>query len=271
MAKQFHFDDEDDEIQSSGYQQSSHIDELEELKETSSHKVNTNSYSIEETRQYKVKDTMGYDINEYDEEDDSMKKKKKFIWKWWHYVLIGLTVLFVAFIVYIFVLSSNNGPVYGQSRCQGIMAIEKDNIQSTISDIKKKYPEVQTLTMEIACKQLKVDILFKDGMDTKKAKSIAEETIQILDGLVGKKKDSGKKYSHLFGYENNVAQYEVNLFLESNNSKDFPIYGTKHVQKDSFSYTLASVRDEKSKEKAENTLKDKKIKTGLARFFVEVV
>ena len=258
MAKQFHFDDEDDEIQSSGYQQSSHIDELEELKETSSHKVNTNSYPIEETRQYKVKDTMGYDINEYDEEDDSMKKKKKFVWKWWHYVLIGLTVLFVAFIVYIFVLSSNNGPVYGQSRCQGIMAIEKDNIQSTISDIKKKYPEVQTLTMEIACKQLKVDILFKDGMDTKKAKSIAEETIQILDGLVGKKKDSGKKYSHLFGYENNVAQYEVNLFLESNNSKDFPIYGTKHVQKDSFSYTLASVRDEKSKEKAENTLKDKK-------------
>ena len=98
----------------------------------------------------------------------------------------------------------------------------------------------------------------KDGMETKKAKSIAEETIQILDKLVGKKKENGKKYSSLFGYENNVAQYEVNLFLESNKSKDFPIYGTKHVQKDKFSYTLASVKDQESKEKAESTLSDKK-------------
>ena len=88
--------------------------------------------------------------------------------------------------------------------------------------------------------------------------SLCNNSINVLSCDKIARKDSGKKYSHLFGYENNVAQYEVNLFLESNNSKDFPIYRTKHVQKDSFSYTLASVRDEKSKEKAENTLKDKK-------------
>ena len=253
MAKKFQFDDEEDGVQKNEYVQTSHIDELESLKENSVEKVNIESYSEE----FNIENVID-DEKDDDEDNDFMKKKKKFVWKWWHYILIGIIVLFIAFMVYIFVLSSNDGPVYGKSRCQGIVAIEKDNIQSTISYIKKKYPEVQNVTMEIACKQLKVDIVFKDGMETKKAKSIAEETIQILDKLVGKKKEDGKKYSSLFGYENNVAQYEVNLFLESNKSKDFPIYGTKHVQKDKFSYTLASVKDQESKEKAESTLSDKK-------------
>lgn len=251
MAKRFRFDDEDDDIQVSDYQQPSHIDKLEELKETKtpSYEMDVNPYNEELNK---------FDILDDDGEDDSMaKKKKKFVWKWWHYVLIGLGVLFIAFMIYIFVLSNNDGPVYG-NRCQGIATISEENINSAISQVKKKYPEVQDITMEIACKQLKVDILFKDGMSTSQAKSIAEKSVQTLDDIVGKKKEKGKTYSSLFGYENNVAQFEVDLFLESNNSKDFPIYGTKHVQKDKFSYTLSSVKDEKSKEKAESTLEDKK-------------
>jgi len=90
------------------------------------------------------------------------------------------------------------------------------------------------------------------------SKEMAYRVYDEFENSEIKKKEDGKKYSSLFGYENNVAQYEVNLFLESNKSKDFPIYGTKHVQKDKFSYTLASVKDQESKEKAESTLSDKK-------------
>lgn len=250
MTKRFQFDDEDD-IQENEYQKPSYIDELENLKDNSSQK--------KESQPFQFKNTIEIDDNfdEYFEEEDSMKKKKKkFVWKWWYYILIGFFVLFTAFMIYIFALSNNDGPVYG-NRCQGITTtISQENMNSAIAKMKKDYSKVQDITMEIACKQLKVDIVFKDGISTKEAKSIAEKSIQTLDDIVGKKKESGKTYSSLFGYENNVAQFEVNLFLESNNNKDFPIYGTKHVQNDEFSYTLSSVKDKDSKEKAESTLKE---------------
>ena len=93
-------------------------------------------------------------------------------------------------------------------------------------------------------------------MKTKDAQKIAENVVQTLDKLVGKPKEDGKTYSTLFGKIDKVSQYEVNLYLTSQDSKDFPIFGTKHVQNDEFSYTLASVKDKESKEKAESTLKD---------------
>lgn len=241
MAKKFQFDDEED-IQE-GYQQPSHIDELEDMKGDS---------FKEDTFEYQdIEDTL-------DEDDQPMasKKKKKFVWKWWHYVLIALIVLFIAFAVYIFTLSSNDGPVYGKNRCEGITTIAKDLQTAAIDTMKSKYSEINSITMETTCKQLKVDIVYKENMDTKKAKKIAEEAVQTLDGLVGKTKEEGKTYSTLFGKIDNVSQYEVNLYLVSQNSEDFPIYGTKHVQKDKFSYTLASIRDKDSYNKAKETLEE---------------
>ena len=94
-------------------------------------------------------------------------------------------------------------------------------------------------------------------MSTKKAKQIAEKTVQTLDGLVGKPKENGKTYSTLFGKIDNIYQYEVNLYLTSKNSEDFPIYGTKNVQNDDFSYTLSSIRDKDSANKAKETLNNK--------------
>lgn len=235
MAKRFQFDDENEK----------------EVVEENNFIENQQPQSIEETNDV---------IDEIDEEDDSLmvKKKKKFVWKWWHYALIGLGVLFIAFMIYIFTVSSNEGPVYG-NRCVGLETeINKDLRVAAADTVKKKYSEIENISLDIECKQLKVDIVFKDGMDTKKAKTIAEEAVKTLDGLVGKSKEEGKTYSTLFGYINNNAQYEVNLFLESANSKDFPIYGTKHIQNDEFSYTLASVKDKKSMEAAQDTLKDKK-------------
>lgn len=42
------------------------------------------------------------------------------------------------------------------------------------------------------------------------------------------------KYSDLFGTIDGVTQYEVNVFMTSSDSEDFPIYGTKNIQMMSF-------------------------------------
>lgn len=238
MAKKFQFDDEDD-IQDD-YQQPSHIDELENLKSAQTYA------SVNETDEYD---------QELEDEDNQpmVKKKKKFVWKWWHYLLITLTVLIIAFMVYIFAASNNDGPVFG-NRCENVQSISKDLKDSAIDTMTQKYSDIEKMDIEIVCKQVKLDIYFKDKMDTDKAKKISEETIQTLDDLVGNNKEDGKTYSTLFGYIDNVPQYEVNVMLVSKDSEDFTIYGTKHVQNDEFSYTLASVKDEDSMKAAQETL-----------------
>ena len=216
MAKQFHFDDED-ELQED--YSSSYLDELENKKESAPY------ISIDE---------------EDDKEDEPMKKKKKrFVWKWWHYLLILFGALAIAFIVYIAVLSLHDGPVYG-NRCEGMVSISKDARDATVSTMEEKYDDIESM----------------DNMSAKKAENIAEETVQTLDDIVGREKEDGKTYSDLFGTIDGVTQYEVNVFMTSAQSDDFPIYGTKNIQNDDFSYTLASVRDEESAKRAQETLTD---------------
>lgn len=232
MAKQFHFDDED-ELEEQ--YPSSYLDELENKKE------NTPYISIDE---------------EEDKEEVLMKKKKKgFVMQWWHYLFILFGALVIAFIVYIAVLSFRDGPVYG-NRCEGMVSISKDARDSTVSMMEEKYDEIESMSLSTECRQLKVDIVFKDKMGTEKAENIAEETVQTLDDIVGREKANGQTYSDLFGTIDGVTQYEVNVFMTSANSDDFPIYGTKNIQNDEFSYTLASVRDEESAKRAQETLTD---------------
>ena len=122
--------------------------------------------------------------------------------------------------------------------------------------MEEKYDEIESMTLSTECRQLQLDITFIAGMSTKEAQNIAEETVQTLDGIVGREKEDGQKYSDLFGTIDGVTQYEVNVFMTSSDSEDFPIYGTKNIQNDEFSYTLASVRDEESAKKAQETLTD---------------
>ena len=91
-------------------------------------------------------------------------------------------------------------------------------------------------------------------MSTKKAQTIAEKAVQTLDELVGQPKEDGKTYSQLFGTINGETQYEVDVFMVSENSEDFPMYGIKHTSKDDFSYTLASIKDKESYNAARDTL-----------------
>lgn len=221
MAKRFHFDDEfEDDV----------VEEVKPVVETST--KNTKSTS-KKTKKAKT------------------SKKLKPL----HIVLLIFVLAIVIFFGYIFLLTNNDGPVYG-NRCDGVTVISADAKSATISAMKEKYSDITDLTIEVVCKEVKVDITFKEGMSTKKAKSIGEEVVQTLDTNVGLSKDEGDTYSELFGYIKNEAQYDCQLYLVSENSEDFPIYATKHHSKDKFSYTYASVKDEASKKKAQETLEE---------------
>jgi flagellar basal body-associated protein FliL len=237
MAKRFHFDDEFDEFDN-GFQKQ---DSQEEFDDFFDNDINTKT---KKRKKIKTKPQPS-------QTQQTTQKKKKI--KGWQIALIVFAVLIIGFFGYIFILTNNDGPVYGD-RCEGITTINVDAKDATIKTIKDKYSSIEDLTIEVVCKEVKIDIVFKDKMNTSKAKKIAEETAKTLDDNVGLDKE-GKTYSSLFGYIDNVAQYDCQLYLVSNDSSDFPIYGTKHHSKDSFSYTYASVKDEKSKNKAEATLK----------------
>lgn len=192
-------------------------------------------------------------IADYNEEEEvGMAKKKKKL-KPWVIVLLVIVLVVGLFGAYLIKLANNDGPVYG-NRCDGAYAINVDARNNTISAMKEKYSDITDLTIEINCKQIQFDITFVDEMNTKKAIDIAEKVVQSFDDEVGLTKDEGKTYSQLFGYLKNEAQYDCQLTLSSKNSKDFTIYGTKHHSLDEFSYTYASVKDEDSKNKAQETL-----------------
>lgn len=250
MAKQFQFDDENTEVNEET--------SVEEVIDTQSLEIEnqTNESDLES-----LKDDSSLqvdDVNNGDSNDMAKTKdKKKFVWLWWHYVLLGLFALFIAFFIYIFVVSRNDGPVYGKTRCEGLaVAIEETTLNSVEDEMKAAYNTIENVELAIECKQLKVDIYFKEKMNTKKAQEIAVDAIKRVDDKMGIKKEEGKKYSYLFGIHNDYSQYEVNFTLYSKNNDDFPIFGTKHVQNDTTSFTLHSVKDKTSAEKAQQTLKD---------------
>lgn len=270
MAKKFHFDDEfEDDIVEKQEEKipKSKVDSLYsskeepyvEKKEDTKIDLIFSKFNDEKT----VDDTIPFvnahslddeEIEEDEDEDIMVTKKKKL--KAWHIVLIVFVLIIALFFGYIYFLTNTDGPVFG-NRCEGVTSINIDARKNTISKMKSKYSQIKDLTIEIVCKEIKVDIVFKDNMDKDKAKKIAEETVKTLDTNVGLSKDDGKTYSQLFGYIKNEAQYDCQLYLVSNKAKDFPIYGTKHHIKDKFSYTYASVKDKESKEKAEKTLEKK--------------
>lgn len=255
MAQRFEFDD--DVIDNEEDVTTEKVEELNqgELEIIENKNANVQKFSFDDEKENITEINNSFsDISNLDEEDESMAKKKKL--KPWVIVLLGLVLVGLVFVVYLFTLTNNDGPVYG-NRCEGVTAVNIDARNNTVSMMKSKYSDIKDLTIEITCKQIKVDITYIDKMDTKKAIEIAEETVKTLDEQVGLPKDNGKTYSHLFGYVKNEAQYDCQLILMSKDSKDFTIYGTKHHSLDEFSYTYSSVKDEDSKNKAEQTLNKK--------------
>ena len=87
----------------------------------------------------------------------------------------------------------------------------------------------------------------------KTAEEVSKEVVKILDSKGGQSAYEGSSYSELLNKHNGVKQYEVNFYLTGGNDTDYPIYGTKQAGKDDIGFTLSSVKDQETTNKAKAT------------------
>lgn len=182
--------------------------------------------------------------------EPSKKPKKKIQTK---YIVLGIVaVLVLAFGIYLYSALKDEGPVYGD-RCEGLVTVQKSVLDDTMNEAKSKYSSIASIDIETACKQFKVDIVFNNGTSAKTAEEVSKEVVKILDSKGGQSAYEGSSYSELLNKHNGVKQYEVNLYLTGGNDTDYPIYGTKQAGKDDIGFTLSSVKDQETTNKAKAT------------------
>ena len=182
--------------------------------------------------------------------EPSKEPKKKIQTK---YIVLGIVaVLVLAFGIYLYSALKDEGPVYGD-RCEGLVTVQKSVLDDTMNEAKSKYSSIASIDIETACKQFKVDIVFNNGTSAKTAQEVSKEVVKILDSKGGQSAYEGSNYSELLNKHNGVKQYEVNLYLTGGNDTDYPIYGTKQAGKDDIGFTLSSVKDQETTNKAKAT------------------
>ena len=169
------------------------------------------------------------------------------------YIVLGIVaVLVLAFGIYLYSALKDDGPVYGD-RCEGLVTVQKSVLDDTMNEAKSKYSSIASIDIETACKQFKVDIVFNNGTSAKTAEEVSKEVVKILDSKGGQSAYEGSSYSELLNKHNGVKQYEVNFYLTGGNDTDYPIYGTKQAGKDDIGFTLSSVKDQETTNKAKAT------------------
>ena len=182
--------------------------------------------------------------------EPSKEPKKKIQTK---YIVLGIVaVLVLAFGIYLYRALKDEGPVYGD-RCEGLVTVQKSVLDDTMNEAKSKYSSIASIDIETACKQFKVDIVFNNGTSAKTAEEVSKEVVKILDSKGGQSAYEGSSYSELLNKHNGVKQYEVNFYLTGGNDTDYPIYGTKQAGKDDIGFTLSSVKDQETTNKAKAT------------------
>ena len=149
----------------------------EELQDKINDEQSTVTYIPENNVNDSTDDT-NVEIQEPKEEKESLLKRVLHMkWRWWHYILLSFVVLCILFGVYIYSVTNADGPVNG-NRCEGVVAIPVDAKTSTIETMKSKYEQIEALDIEVVCKQIKFDIVFKEGTKTKDAIKITEKVIE---------------------------------------------------------------------------------------------
>ena len=182
--------------------------------------------------------------------ETSKEPKKKIQTK---YIVLGIVaVLVLAFGIYLYSALKDEGPVYGD-RCEGLVTVQKSVLDGTMNEAKSKYSSIASIDIETACKQFKVDIVFNNGTSAKTAEEVSKEVVKILDSKGGQSAYEGSSYSELLNKHNGVKQYEVTFYLTGGNDTDYPIYGTKQAGKDDIGFTLSSVKDQETTNKAKAT------------------
>ncbi len=181
----------------------------------------------------------------------SKKSKKKIKTR---YIVLGIVaVLVLAFGIYLYSALKDEGAIYGD-RCEGLVTVQKSVLDDTVNEAKSKYSSIASMNIETACKQFKIDIEFNNGTSVKTAQEVSKEVVKILDSKGGQSAYEGSSYTELLNKHNGVKQYEVNLYLTGGNDTDFPMYGTKQAGKDDIGFTLASVKDQETTNKAKATM-----------------
>ena len=168
--------------------------------------------------------------------------------------MLGIVaVLVLAFGIYLYSALKDEGAIYGD-RCEGLVTVQKSVLDDTVNEAKSKYSSIASMNIETACKQFKIDIEFNNGTSVKTAEEVSKEVVKILDSKGGQSAYEGSSYTELLNKHNGVKQYEVNLYLTGGNDTDFPMYGTKQAGKDEIGFTLASVKDQETTNKAKATM-----------------
>lgn len=189
-----------------------------------------------------------------DKEDKSMKKKKKgkLKIKKWQIALIAFLSIIIVFVIYVFVAGGNNdGPVYGD-RCASLIAIDKSKF-SGVEETIKADPNVNTVSIEVDCRIVKISMNFVDNTTSDTAKQLATNALHTLDDTLGEAKEEGRAYSKLFTTANGRGQYNVEFILTSTGDSNFPIFGTKHPNSDEITFTGANVVDQAATDRANST------------------
>lgn len=203
-------------------------------------------------------DRKGSNTTKKQNTNGTKKKGKKKIKKW-VIVLLVFVLLVAAFIAYVIIAGSNDGPVYGD-RCASLLAIDESKFSEIEATIEKNK-KVKDLSLQVDCRIVKFQITLEDGTSVKEAKTIAKKALSEFDKAMGYKSYEGSKYSELFNYAQGRGQYNGD-FLIISDGKSFPIYGTKHPDRDGISYTTAKAKDKEttkevlsqdSKENSDNT------------------
>lgn len=170
-----------------------------------------------------------------DEEEVMPKTKKKLRLKKWHIALIILFTIFLAFIIYVFVATQNDGPVYG-NRCASLLTIDNSKF-SEIETTIKQNEAIEDIKIEVDCRIVKLSITYVDNTPAATAEELAAIALHTFDDAMGYQKDEGAGYSQLFGKANGKGQYNAEFYLRSSGDSDFPIFGTKHPSGDGISFT----------------------------------
>lgn len=174
------------------------------------------------------------------------KKKKKF--KPVYLVPIIFIIIVAVVMIYVWQMSRNDGPVYGD-RCEGITAISETAISDTVSQVKESKKIINDLSMTVNCKTIKVTITMADGMDEEDVEDACEAVLTTLDGIVGlSKSDSNSQYSDLLGTLNGKTQYHVDFTIKGDGDF-YPVFASKHPSSDKINFTYNTTRDPELVEK----------------------
>lgn len=167
-----------------------------------------------------------------------VKKTKKRRMNGWLITILLMMIVGISFLAYVFIASSNNGPVYGD-RCASSIAIEQTIIDEFI-DEHIENEMIESLSLSVECLTLKLSITFVDDTTSKDGKTLAKELIEKFDNAIGLEKEEDQKYSEIF------STFDVEFILQSTGDSDYPMFGTKHKNNDSFSFTGSNPANEET-------------------------